>query len=139
MKHIARCLNPKLVTICEKTIQLETLNLMIIKYLPPELHTHCHVGSFNQGCLVLVIDDPSWATQLRFMLPELRDNLRIKAGLYQLSSIKITIFTPPKKQHNKKTAKRELSLDARSAINKSAEDCSYPPLQQALYNLGAKL
>ena len=133
MRHITHCLNTRLVEICERTIQLETLDLIINNYLPEELKTRCHVGSFNQGCLILTIDCQSWATQLRFMLPELRDFLRREAKLYQLSSIKITIITPSNRK--KKSSAKLLSNNARTTIRNSADKCTYEPLKEALYKL----
>ena len=92
MRHITRCLNSKLTTICQQAIKLEELNAKINQYLPEELREQCTVGSFNNCCLVLVISNPEWALQLRYSLPELRDTLRRDAGLHQLASIKIRVL-----------------------------------------------
>ena len=91
MRHKTRCLNQKLATICQRAIKLEELNAKIYTYLPENLREHCHVGSFTNCCLVLVTRDPVWATQLRYALPELRDQLRSEAGIHQLASIKVTV------------------------------------------------
>ncbi len=93
MRHITRCLNPKIIDICQRAIKLEELSAKLTHYLPDNLRERCHVGSFTNGCLVLVTQDPVWASQLRYSLPELRDALRTKAGLYQLVSIKVTVST----------------------------------------------
>jgi hypothetical protein len=139
MRHITKCLNAKLADLCERNIQIETLNLMLKNYLPQELQANCAVGSFNRGCLVLIIKDPVWATQLRFMLPELRDKLRKDAGLYQLSSINIQAFIEPTIKITKKIKSRTLSSKARVAINNTALQCSYEPLQKALQKLSNTL
>lgn len=91
MRHITRCLNIQLADICQRAIKLEELNAKIHDYLPEALREQCHVGSFNNSCLILVTRDPVWASQLRYALPELRDKLRSEAGIHQLASIKITI------------------------------------------------
>lgn len=93
MRHITRCLNTQLAEICQRAIKLEELNAKIYGYLPEALREQCHVGSFNKSCLVLVTNDPVWASQLRYALPELRDKLRGEAGIHQLASIKITVNT----------------------------------------------
>ncbi|MDP3706335.1 MAG: DUF721 domain-containing protein [Legionellaceae bacterium] len=91
MRHITRCLNPKLTEICLHAIKLEEVSAILLSYLPDNLKDHCRVGSFRNGCLTLVTHDPVWASQIRYTLPELRDTLRSEAKLYQLASIKITI------------------------------------------------
>ncbi len=95
MRHITRCLNPKLTEICLHAIKLEEVSAILLRYLPDNLSDHCRVGSFRNGCLILVTHDPVWASQIRYSLPELRDTLRSEAKLYQLASIKITIDAAP--------------------------------------------
>ena len=91
LQPISRCLNPKLIEICQRAIKLEGLSGLLETYLPQPVPKHCRVGSFNNGCLTLVAQDAAWASQLRFLLPDLRDQLRQKAGLYQLASLKVTV------------------------------------------------
>ena len=91
MRKISHCLNPALTSICKRAIELESLTVMIQAYLPEHCRGACSVGSFNKGCLTLVLNDPKWASELRYRLPELRDQLRQNQGLYQLGSIKLGI------------------------------------------------
>ena len=93
MRHITRCLNTQLAEICQRAIKLEELNAKIYNYLPEAVREHCHVGSFNNSCLILVTRDPVWASQLRYALPELRDKLRSEAGIHQLACIKVSVDT----------------------------------------------
>ena len=136
MRPINRCLNPQLLEICQRAIQLDELNSKLKHYLTPPLSEHCQVGSFNKGCLLLTVSNAAWATELRYSLPVLRDQLRKEAGLYQLTSIKIHIAeicqqTSPAPKSQKKT----LSTSARHFIKEAGEHCNYPPLQNALYKL----
>lgn len=91
IRHISKCLNSKLSQICMDAIKLEELSLHVLRYLPPELQPHCQVGSFRAGKLVLITNQPTWATALRYLAPELRDALRSKAKLHQLVSVEIKI------------------------------------------------
>ena len=138
MKHITRCLNAKLVDIYQRAIKLEELNVKLRDYLPIELHEHCHAGCFNTGCLTLVTDDPVWASQLRYFLPQLRDKLRVEAGIYQLASIKITLVTEQTKVPTKPLEKHKLSENARETIARSGEACEYRPLKEALMQLARR-
>lgn len=100
MKSISQCLNKQLSTICQHSMQLEELSLKISAFLPSHFISKCQVGSFNKGCLVLTTTNAAFASEIRYLLPELRDKLRKEAGLYQLSSIKITIIAPSSQIEN---------------------------------------
>ncbi len=135
MRRINQFLNPRLVEICERTEQIQVLNNTLGLYLPVSLQPHCHVGSFNGGCLIIIANDAVWAAELRYHLPELRDRLRKEAGVYQLTSIKISISAPEiplEKNHNKVSS---LSSKARESIKGCEENCSYTPLKEALHRL----
>ncbi len=137
MRRLTQCLNPRLTEICKRAIQLEELNSKIYTYLPSSLQKHCHVGSFTNGCLVIIVNDAVWASELRYSLPNLRDALRKEAGIYQLSSIKINITTlktttPVVKPKNFTS----LSTQARDIITACGDQCNYEPLKQALAHLG---
>lgn len=135
MRRINQCLNNRLLHICQQAVQLETLTKMLIPLLPEALRPYCFVGSFNQGCLLLVTPDPIWAAQLRFLIPQLRDELRSSAGLYQLTSIKLQVKTPEQTAKRSKKMANPLTPAAKQTILQEAEHCSYLPLQAALKKL----
>ncbi len=137
MRRINRCLNTRLIQICQRTVQLEELTSKLYNYLPSPLQDHCHVGSFNRGCLVIVASNPAWASQLRYSLPELRDKLRIEAGIYQLSSIKVTIATAEATHSVKRPKAPLLSTKARDVITAGGDQCHYLPLRKALHQLAS--
>lgn len=93
MHHIGQCFNPKLAEIVKQVAKLAELNRIVREYLPERLREYCMIGNFNRGLLTLNTTDSVWATQLRYLLPELREHLRKEAGLYQLTSIKINVST----------------------------------------------
>lgn len=136
MRRITQCLNTRLIEICKRAVQLEELNSKLYTYLPLSLQEHCHVGSFVGGCLIIVVSDAVWASELRYSLPVLRDALRKEAGIYQLSSIKITVATVETTSSAKSSEKPPLSSKARETIIACGEQCSYEPLKQALTKLG---
>jgi len=136
MRPIRNCLNKQLTHLCQRSVQLEELSYKVSILLPPELAQTCQVAGFNKNCLVLNTTDAAWASQLRYAIPELRDKLR-EAGMYQLSSIKITM-TESLLHANKSQLKSEHSISnkAKAAIINESQHCSYKPLQMALMNLG---
>ena len=139
IRSISRCLNKQLAEICQHSMQLEELSNKITQLLPPNLASECQVGSFNKGCLVLTTNNASWASQLRYAIPELRDRLRKEAGMYQLTSIKINVVEPV--EHKEKPAQQpkphELSEKAKATIISESQHCTYQPLQKALLDLAS--
>lgn len=135
MRPINRCLNKQLVDLCQRSMQLEELSKKVTQLLPSDLAKHCQVGSFNKGCLVLTTTDSAWASQLRYVMPELRDTLRKEAGMYQLTSIKVMVvesvitYTQPIKETH------SLSEKAKATIISESQNCSYEPLKNALVHL----
>lgn len=91
MRKIKDCLNHKIANICKKSINVEEVGHKIKNFLPEHIAPHCTIGGFDKGCLTIYTTDPVWAHELRFLLPSLREDLRKKAGIYGLGSIKIQI------------------------------------------------
>lgn len=137
MRPINRCFNKQLVDICQRSIELEELSKHVAQMLPADLAQACSVGSFNKGCLILTTNNATWASQLRYLLPELRDKLRKDAGMYQLTSIKINIdaskdtsYSPPEK-----SKPLVLSDRAKATLISESQHCTYEPLKNALLSL----
>lgn len=103
MKHIRDCFNAQFKAISLQVTQIQALNQQIHQYLPEILKNQCWVIGFQSGNLTLGTTNSSWATQLRYFLPELRDQLRTKNNLYQLSSIKIVVDSNHHQQQSEKT------------------------------------
>lgn len=135
MKSIKYCLNKQLAEICQRSVQLEEFTQIINDLLPEELAPYCKVSSFNKGSLILGATDAAWATQIRYAIPELRDKLR-KAGMYQLSSIKVILEAPAKEYIRVKKAKSyALTTQAKETLISESQHCSYEPLRKALLHL----
>lgn len=133
MRPVHQCINPTLETLCREAMQLEALNDLVLRFLPESLQPYCQVGSFQKGTLILLVQDSVWASQLRYSLPDIRDALRKDGGIYQLTSIKITLMMP---EIMPQTTKKKviLSSQAREVIISGAKECT-GALQQALYRL----
>lgn len=91
MRHITNCFNRDLTKLKSQADELAIVHKQIMQYIPAEIKPNCQISAFNSGCLILTVNDAIWASQLRFMLPEIRDKLRKEANLYQLTSIKVKI------------------------------------------------
>ena len=137
MRPIKQCINKQLADICRHSLQLEELSNKVQQLLPAEFAAHCHVGSFNKGCLLLTTTNAAWASQLRYAIPELRDRLRKEAQMYQLLSIKIAVVAPPAQQIVTKSPAKVNSLSdkAKNTIISESQQCNYQPLKKALLDL----
>ena len=136
IRSITHCLNPQLQRLCQRVIQINELNDLIQTNLPSPLNENCQAGSFAQGCLLILTSKAVWSTELRYLLPELRDKLR-KAGLYQLASIKIAVVDD-NDNLTKLQNKISLSPMARHCLLAASELCSYQPLSALLCQLAKR-
>ena len=138
MRQITQCFNTPLASIYKQASQLETLTTLVQRHLGKNKNktAPCTVSRFTNGCLILAVDDPVWAAQLRYELPNLRDKLR-QEGLHQLTSIRINLLpaTPAAKKPHKKDRDACISTEAKRNIRESASHCSYAPLKEALERL----
>jgi predicted nucleic acid-binding Zn ribbon protein len=57
----------------------------------PDIAAHARPESLRDGHLVLVVDHPAWATQLRFMTADLLARLAEVAGASEVSDIRIKV------------------------------------------------
>lgn len=138
MRKISECLSPQLAKICLHSFQLSKLGEAVSDFLPEHLRSHVSAASFQKGQLLLCVSDGAWATELRFMLPSLRDYLRKEHQLYQLTGIKIKVSHSPVDAHRSKPKRTSrMSADAKNAISDYAEGMQDGALKDALKHLGA--
>lgn len=91
MRPINRCFDRQMLNLCQQAMYLEKLTAVVRGYLPESLAPAVSVGKFEKGCLALVITDQIWATELRYCLPSLRDDLRSREKLHKLINITIVV------------------------------------------------
>ena len=104
MKKLFNTKHYSLAWIIKKSNEIRKLDQQVKEVLDQRLVSHCKVANFENGCLVICIDNPSSATLLRFQLPELMQKLRQRPELEQLLVIKYYIETKEEKQ-NKSTGR----------------------------------
>ncbi len=134
MRRINRCLNPQLVEICLQSFQVDKINDIFQSLLPEHLQPHCSVVSFMRGKLTIAVDDSSFATELRYLIPTIRDSLRRDHQLFQLIQCDIVINdlqTYSQITINKGKA-RKVNQEAKKSIESLAKRIEYPPLKQAI-------
>ena len=91
MKKAVNCINPELIKLYSNSAKLEKITSLIATQLPKHLQGKVFAASFNKGVLLLSSEQPAHASELRYLIPNLRNTLRNTEGLYHLVSIKIMI------------------------------------------------
>lgn len=78
MKNIASLLTPsksQLGKIVEKTEHIQKLTAILHSYLEEPLKSYCQAANFQDGCLTISTESAVWATQLRYLTPDLLKQL----------------------------------------------------------------
>jgi predicted nucleic acid-binding Zn ribbon protein len=60
----------------------------------PDIAAHASPVSLRDGTLVVIADQPAWATQLRFLASDLLTRIRAEAGAPELMKIEIRTGYP---------------------------------------------
>jgi predicted nucleic acid-binding Zn ribbon protein len=57
----------------------------------PQVAAHARPASLVDGCLVVEVDHPTWATQLRFLESDVLTRLRDVAGVDEVARIELRV------------------------------------------------
>jgi predicted nucleic acid-binding Zn ribbon protein len=60
----------------------------------PDIAAHARPRSLRQGTLVVIADQPAWATQLRFMTSDLLTRIQNEADAPEITEIRIGVAGP---------------------------------------------
>ena len=71
----------------------------------PELADHVHLESFEEGKVVLRADSTAWATQVRLLLPQVRQALEARVGSAVITDISIAGPQAPSWKHGSRRVK----------------------------------
>ncbi len=118
----------------QQTQRLEQLQHLLESQLQPAARAHCHVASWREGCLLLILTDGHWATRLRYQQRRL---LRQLQGLEAFAGLTRILFkVQPAASHRPAApAPSGLSASAAEHIQATAAGISDPKLKAALQRL----
>lgn len=125
----------------DKVAKIAELDKLVKQYLPMPLAKHCQVVNVRTGKLILKLDSPAWATQVRFNSPNLLSALRqnpLYAGLAG-----IDFYVNPDAVMDKTPAKivgkkPSLSVNAKQSLLSAAETITNPQLRAILEKIAAR-
>ncbi|MDO7897240.1 DUF721 domain-containing protein [Pseudomonas citrulli] len=116
--------------------RLGHLQRLLDSQLQPAAREHCHVASWREGSLLLIVTDGHWATRLRYQQKRLLRQLQAFEEFAGLVRIQFKV-QPPTVQVGAKGHTLDLSSDAAATIQSTAEGISDPNLRAALERLAA--
>ncbi|MDB6444332.1 MULTISPECIES: DUF721 domain-containing protein [Pseudomonas] len=116
--------------------RLGHLQRLLDSQLQPAAREHCHVASWREGCLLLIVTDGHWATRLRYQQKRLLRQLQAFEEFAGLTRVLFKV-QPPTVQAIAKGHTLDLSSDAAATIQATADGISDPKLRAALERLAA--
>ena len=122
----------------ERARKLSRLEQAVLQLLPAELGAHCKVLNLRNETLVLAAPSPAWAARLRFKAPDL---LRQLKSQFCLDIHALDLRVQPFSHENQSVTKNSMRLSMNSAtlLAQTARSVNYPPLQEVLFRLAAKV
>lgn len=116
--------------------RLDHLQRQLESQLQPAAREHCHVASWKDGHLLLIVTDGHWATRLRYQERRLLRQLQAMHEFAGLTRILVRVQPPAPPRHQIGPAP-ELSSRAACNIQETARGISDPKLRAALERLAS--
>jgi hypothetical protein len=116
--------------------RLGHLQRLLESQLQPAAREHCHVASWREGTLLLVVTDGHWATRLRYQQKRLQRQLVAFEEFASLTRVHFKV-QPATTYPSAKGHAPDLSENAAESISATAEGISDPNLKAALERLAA--
>ncbi|UCJ16769.1 DciA family protein [Pseudomonas sp. MM211] len=114
--------------------RIDHLQQLLESQLQPAAREHCHVASWREGCLLLIVTDGHWATRLRYQQRRLQRQLQALETFATLTKILFKV-QPPTAERREPTQPFELSDSAADNIQETAAGVTDPRLREALERL----
>lgn len=116
--------------------RLDHLQQLVDSQIQPAAREHCHVASWREGSLLLLVTDGHWATRLRYQQRRLLRQLQALDEFRELTRILFKVQPPDPPRHQVGPAPK---LSSRSAdnIQQTAQGITDPRLRAALERLAS--
>lgn len=113
---------------------LKQIDKILQQTIPSPLNEHCHIANLRHTTLVMHVDSSLWASQLRYLLPNLMEQWQQETNLPEIEKveIKVRFIHQPTRRY---THHPILSEQSESLLRDTAEQVSHPKLKSALLKL----
>ncbi|GMR08939.1 MAG: hypothetical protein BMS9Abin26_1949 [Gammaproteobacteria bacterium] len=115
--------------------RLEQLDSILKRYLQTPLYNYIQLANYREGILILLAPSPVWASRLRHMLPQLRQNLLRQSRFKDLRDIQVRIAPLQRNTDACRSANHSLSPESAAILEQSADTIQDPALKSALQRL----
>ena len=120
--------------------QLQNFDLIVKLYLPENLKLNSQVTRYEKGDMTISVNSGAWATQLRYQIPTLKQQLVIHPELKELKNIKYRIIKGIQVNKPKQfRPMKRLSSENAELLNITADGIDDPDLSQALKRLSKNI
>lgn len=145
-KPVAKLLRtqPQLALLERAIRERQALLEQVHRILPSEMAAHCTSACLDKGAMHLLCDSPTWASRLRYMVPQLLSELRRQHP--GLANIQVRIAqkgtTGPARSPSGQAHPRPRprgSSHAAQSVEETAQNLAGDPLGQALRRLAKRL
>ena len=116
--------------------RLDRLQHLLESQLQPAAREHCHLASWREGCLLLIVTDGHWATRLRYQQRRLQRQLQL---IEEFAGLQRILFKVQPAYHPQQPANQSMVLSSAAAesIQTTADGISDPKLRAALERLAS--
>lgn len=77
--------------IVQQSQRLAKLNMLFKDFLESSLKKHCQLAQIEGSELVIIVDNASWATRLRYAIPEILKNIKTQPEFSAVKKIRYCI------------------------------------------------
>lgn len=126
--------SPSLGPLLTHAATLQRLNGLVHARLPSPLSAHCRVGNYKGGILIIHVGSATWASKLRYLIPDLRQALATHGEFQGLVEIRLRTIADPSTPPNPARRPR-MPKEAAVLLNSLAERISSKGLAAALRRL----
>lgn len=118
-----------------KVYALEGINQVFQSAIDENLSEHCTVANIRDNTLVLEMDNSSWATRLRYEIPDILQKIHSQPGLECITHIEF--YVKPPATEAKQPSKRRITMGQHSAdsLRSIAEQIQNETLRGSLQGL----
>lgn len=116
--------------------RLQKIRQIVKNNLPTPLASRIQVLNWQRGTLSLGCEQAAIVSRLRFMIPQLRDQLRQYSEFYGLTAIEYKVLSPaPRLIKPKQRYQRQMSAQVEGSLRQLAASVEDKKLQAALQRL----
>lgn len=115
--------------------RLEQLDSILKRYLQTPLDNYIQLANYREGILILLAPSPVWASRLRHMLPQLRQDLLHQSHFKDLRDVQVRIAPLQHDTDTRQPANHRLSPESAAILKQSADATQDAALKSALQRL----